>query len=59
MKYEFFYKNVNNVQNFTKNEHNPMKKLRFMSKGTVSFPRIQYNRINMNFFLTLGREAII
>ncbi len=50
---------MNNVQNFTKNEHNPMKKLRFMSKGTVSFSIIQYNRINMNFFLTLGRGAII
>ena len=37
-------------------EHNSMKKLIFMSKGTVSFSIIQYNRVNMVFFLTLGKR---
>lgn len=39
-------------------EHNPMKKLIFMTKGTVSFSIMQYNRNNMIFFLHLAEEII-
>ncbi|PJO43556.1 hypothetical protein CWD94_11855 [Lysinibacillus xylanilyticus] len=46
------------MQNSTKYEHNLMKKLIFMSKGTVSFSIMQYNRINMIFFLHLVKELI-
>lgn len=42
----------------TKFEQNPMKKLIFMTKGTVSFSIMQYNRNNMIFFLHLVEELI-
>lgn len=58
MKHVFCYKNVDIMQIFTKYEHNPMKKLIFMPKGTVSFSIMQYNRINMIFFLHLVEELI-
>jgi len=52
----FYYKNVDNMQISTNYEHNLMKKLIFMTKGTVPFSIMQYNRINMIFFLHLVEQ---